>query len=120
MEDGDACTAQCPSYHDIEPGYGSYQDLFEESELLIPDHFDTSEKRGEEDAHADDSRSEEFDIIAAAGFLIDRSETESQSDQKKQRLSERTDDPRLGSEISFDLPHPEDIYRCHIISINDK
>ena len=53
--------------------------------------------RREEDRHGDDAGRQELDVIALAGLLEDRAETEAERDQEQQRLAERPDDARRAS-----------------------
>ena len=79
---------------------------------------------GEQHRHRDDARREKLDVVALSGALEHGTEAEAERQQKQQRLSERSDNPRARAEVAFDLPQPQNVDdahhrlpRCHIAAM---
>ena len=95
--------------HDRDARHGSHQGFLQEAELAVPDELDAGEDGCEQDGHADHAGREELDVVALAGFLEDRTETEAQRDQEQQRLAQRSDDAGARADIALQLAQPQ---RC--------
>ena len=99
--------------HNQDARNGRNQSLLQKPELAVPDQLDSGEDRGEQNAHADNARREELDIVALSGSLKNGPEAESQREQKQKRLSQRRDNARARTEVTLDLAQPQNVDRAH-------
>ena len=106
LHGGDGGAAERAADHDVQAVYGRDERLFKETELTVPDDLDAGKDGGEDDAHANDARREELEIISFPCFREHRSEPITEREQKEQWLAERAHDARLRAQIALDLAKP--------------
>ena len=85
---GDGGAAEGAADHDQDARHRGDQRFFQETELAVPDHLMPEKMDGEQDRHGDHAGRQELDVVALPGALEDRSEAESEGQQKQQRLAE--------------------------------
>lgn len=94
LHDGDRGAAERAADHDVEARDRGDECFLEEPELPVPDDFHAREDAGKENAHGDDTRREELQVVASPRLLVDGPKPEAEGEQEQQRLAKGSDDAR--------------------------